>query len=238
MRDAPAVAWQEELFGLLKEAGVRQVAWVPDAGHAHVIDRVLADPEMLGIPLTTEEEGVALSSGAWLGGDRAVLLMQSSGVGNCVNMLSLVSTCRFPFLALVTMRGEWEERNEWQRRQSPSARSSSRCATPECQRARGRFVFSVSHSKREVSASRRSSESRGFPKSGFGTSRSILTEASLARSYSAMGVSSGLGSWRRQRTSSRRFTPSQSPPASLPGRSRLRLRVLYVARSWRGCKPR
>ncbi len=114
MHDAPSVAWQEELFGLLKEARVRQVAWVPDAGHAHVIDRVLADPEMLGIPLTTEEEGVALSSGAWLGGDRAVLLMQSSGVGNCVNMLSLVSTCRFPFLALVTMRGEWEERNEWQ----------------------------------------------------------------------------------------------------------------------------
>ncbi|MBP7675993.1 MAG: phosphonopyruvate decarboxylase [Thermoanaerobaculia bacterium] len=114
MHETPSVAWQEELFGLLKEAGVRQVAWVPDAGHAHVIDRVLADPEMLGIPLTTEEEGVALSSGAWLGGDRAVLLMQSSGVGNCVNMLSLVSTCRFPFLALVTMRGEWEERNEWQ----------------------------------------------------------------------------------------------------------------------------
>ncbi|MHB1045429.1 MAG: phosphonopyruvate decarboxylase [Thermoanaerobaculia bacterium] len=108
------MAWQKELFGLLKEARVRQVAWVPDAGHAHVIDRVLADPEMIGIPLTTEEEGVALSSGAWLGGDRAVLLMQSSGVGNCVNMLSLVSTCRFPFLALVTMRGEWEERNEWQ----------------------------------------------------------------------------------------------------------------------------
>ncbi len=114
MRDAPAVAWQEELFGLLKEAGVRQVAWVPDAGHAHVIDRVLADPEMLGIPLTTEEEGVALSCGAWLGGNRAVVLMQSSGVGNCVNMLSLVAACRFPFLALVTMRGEWEERNEWQ----------------------------------------------------------------------------------------------------------------------------
>jgi sulfopyruvate decarboxylase alpha subunit len=114
LHDAPSVAWQEEVFTALKEAGVRQVAWVPDAGHAHVIDRVRADPEMLGIPLTTEEEGVALSCGAWLGGDRAVLLMQSSGVGNCVNMLSVVSTCRFPFLCLVTMRGEWEERNEWQ----------------------------------------------------------------------------------------------------------------------------
>ncbi|HPA51466.1 MAG TPA: thiamine pyrophosphate-binding protein [Thermoanaerobaculia bacterium] len=112
--DPVPAPWQEEVFSALKGAGVRQVAWVPDAGHAHVIDRVLADPGLLGIPLTTEEEGVALACGAALGGDRAVLLMQSSGVGNCVNMLSVVSTCRFPFLALVTMRGEWEERNEWQ----------------------------------------------------------------------------------------------------------------------------
>ena len=113
-RATEAAGWPEELFGLLRSAGVRQVAWVPDAGHARVIERVLADPAMVGIPLTTEEEGVALACGAWLGGDRAVLLMQSSGVGNCVNMLSLVAAGRFPFLALVTMRGEWEELNEWQ----------------------------------------------------------------------------------------------------------------------------
>jgi sulfopyruvate decarboxylase alpha subunit len=106
--------WPDEIFGLLKSAGVRQVAWVPDAGHARVIERVLAEPGMAGIPLTTEEEGVALACGAWLGGDRAVLLMQSSGVGNCVNMLSLVAAGRFPFVALVTMRGEWEEFNGWQ----------------------------------------------------------------------------------------------------------------------------
>ena len=114
MNETSRLPWQEAIFWLLKEAGVRQVAWVPDAGHSHVIERVLADPGIRGIPLTTEEEGVALACGAWLGGDRAVLLMQSSGVGNCVNMLSLVSAGRFPFLALVTMRGEREERNEWQ----------------------------------------------------------------------------------------------------------------------------
>ena len=61
-----AAGWPDEVFGLLRSAGVRQVAWVPDAGHARVIDRVLADPEMVGIPLTTEEEGVALGCGAWL----------------------------------------------------------------------------------------------------------------------------------------------------------------------------
>jgi len=66
------------------------------------------------VPLTTEEEGVALAAGAWLGGQRAVLLLQSSGVGNCVNMLALNRVCRLPLLALVTMRGEWGELNPWQ----------------------------------------------------------------------------------------------------------------------------
>jgi sulfopyruvate decarboxylase TPP-binding subunit len=69
---------------------------------------------MTPVALTTEEEGVALLAGAWLGGDRGVLLMQSSGVGNCINMLSLIRICRFPLLALVTMRGEWAEFNPWQ----------------------------------------------------------------------------------------------------------------------------
>lgn len=114
MNETATPAWQEEIFGLLKGSGVRQVAWVPDAGHAHVISRVLGDPQMRGVALTTEEEGVALACGAWLGGERAVVLMQSSGVGNCVNMLSLVAAGRFPFVALVTMRGEWEEFNGWQ----------------------------------------------------------------------------------------------------------------------------
>jgi sulfopyruvate decarboxylase TPP-binding subunit len=40
--------------------------------------------------------------------------MQSSGVGNCVNMFSLMNSCRLPFLTLVTMRGEWAEFNPWQ----------------------------------------------------------------------------------------------------------------------------
>ncbi len=111
--ESPAT-WQEEIFTILKEGGVRQVAYVPDAGHSHVIRRVHDDPEMRGVVLTTEEEGVATVCGAWLGGQRSVLLMQSSGVGNCINMLSLVQNCRFPFLCLITMRGEWAEFNPWQ----------------------------------------------------------------------------------------------------------------------------
>ena len=110
----PHVTWPDRLFEVLKSSGVRQVAYVPDAGHARLIARCKADPEIRDIALTTEEEGVALAAGAWLGGQRAALLMQSSGVGNCVNMLSLIRACRFPLLMLVTMRGEWEEFNPWQ----------------------------------------------------------------------------------------------------------------------------
>jgi len=87
---------------------------VPDSGHARLINLVRADKSMRAIPLTTEEEGVALTVGAWLGGEKSVLLMQSSGAGNCINMLGMVNECRVPLLALVTMRGQWGEFNPWQ----------------------------------------------------------------------------------------------------------------------------
>ncbi|HKS86094.1 MAG TPA: thiamine pyrophosphate-binding protein [Pseudolabrys sp.] len=106
--------WPDQLFESFKRGGIRQVGYVPDAGHARLIERCRADSEIRDVALTTEEEGVALAAGAWLGGQRAALLMQSSGLGNCVNMLSLARTCRFPLLMLITMRGEWEEFNPWQ----------------------------------------------------------------------------------------------------------------------------
>jgi sulfopyruvate decarboxylase alpha subunit len=111
---APVVNWPDRLFETLKRADIRQVGYVPDAGHARLIDRCRADSDIRDVVLTTEEEGVALAAGAWLGGQRAALLMQSSGVGNCINMLSLSRSCRFPLLMFITMRGEWEEFNPWQ----------------------------------------------------------------------------------------------------------------------------
>ena len=110
----PQPSWQEAVYTALKEARISQVGYVPDAGHAHLIAAAIADQDMRAIVLTTEEEGIALAAGAWLGGQRMVLLMQSSGVGNCINMVSLPVSCRMPLLALVTMRGEWGEFNPWQ----------------------------------------------------------------------------------------------------------------------------
>ena len=104
-------AWPDEVYALLRAADVRQVAIVPDAGHARLITLCEKDKAMRVVRLTTEEEGVAQLAGAWLGGEKGVLLMQSSGVGNCINMLTLPLACQFPLLMLVTMRGDHGEFN-------------------------------------------------------------------------------------------------------------------------------
>jgi sulfopyruvate decarboxylase alpha subunit len=106
--------WPQAVFDILTDLDVRQVAIVPDAGHSRLIRLCEDDPKKRVVTLTTEEEGVALLAGAWLGGEKGMLLLQSSGVGNCINMLSLMQTCQLPLLMLVTMRGEWGEFNPWQ----------------------------------------------------------------------------------------------------------------------------
>jgi sulfopyruvate decarboxylase alpha subunit len=113
MNDKPT-GWQHELYDMLRQHDITQFAYVPDAGHSILIERAVADRDARAITLTTEEEGVALIAGADLGGARAVLLMQSSGVGNCINMLSLIKAARFPFLTFVSMRGDFGEGNPWQ----------------------------------------------------------------------------------------------------------------------------
>ena len=110
----PPLDWPAVIHRALAEAGVGFVNYVPDAGHKRLIELCQGDRAMRAIPLTTEEEGIGLAMGAWLGGAKSVLLLQSSGVGNLVNALGAVMECRFPFLMLVTMRGEHGEFNPWQ----------------------------------------------------------------------------------------------------------------------------
>ena len=107
-------AWPDALYEELLAAGVKQVAYVPDAGHRRLIELAHATPDLKAVVLTTEEEGIGLAVGAYLGGERSVLLLQSSGVGNCINALSLPAECRIPLLMLITMRGEFGEFNPWQ----------------------------------------------------------------------------------------------------------------------------
>jgi sulfopyruvate decarboxylase alpha subunit len=106
--------WQKVVYDTLKRNGVTIFSYVPDAGHRMAIDLSLADPDVHSVALTTEEEGVALAAGAHLGGARAALLMQSSGLGNCINFFSMITGGKFPFLTLLSMRGDYGEGNPWQ----------------------------------------------------------------------------------------------------------------------------
>ncbi len=108
------INWPEHIFQELKSAQVKQVAYVPDAGHSQLIRMCETEASMHAVSLTTEEEGVAMLAGGWIGGQRGVLLMQSSGVGNCINMISMQHEYRIPLLTIVTMRGEWGEFNPQQ----------------------------------------------------------------------------------------------------------------------------
>ena len=106
--------WPAEVHKEFATAGVRVVGYVPDAGHKRLIELCRADKTMRAVVLTTEEEGIGLAAGACLGGQNSVLLMQSSGVGNLINVLGMVQVCRFPLVMIITMRGEQGEFNPWQ----------------------------------------------------------------------------------------------------------------------------
>ena len=108
------INWQNKLFQILKKEKITIFTYVPDAGHKILIDNALKDNSINAIALTSEQEGIGIAAGAYLGGSKAVLLMQSSGVGNCINQLSLIKHGQFPFLTIITMRGEYGEGNPWQ----------------------------------------------------------------------------------------------------------------------------
>jgi len=108
------IDWKTLVYQVLKDFDVKHVAYVPDAGHSTAIRLFEADNEVNSVVLTTEEEGIGYLAGAWLGGQRGALLLQSSGVGNCINTLALQACSRFPLLMVVTMRGDWAEFNQWQ----------------------------------------------------------------------------------------------------------------------------
>lgn len=106
--------WAPDVHRHFREIGISQAAYVPDGGLARLIDLCNADDQIRSVALTTEEEGVAQIAGAWLGGERGVFMTQSGGVGNCINMLSMIAECRIPLFAMVSMRGQWGETIPWQ----------------------------------------------------------------------------------------------------------------------------
>jgi sulfopyruvate decarboxylase alpha subunit len=106
--------WPQDVFDAMGARGIATVATVPDGGLTRLLGLCEADAETRIVTLTTEEVGIGVTTGLWLGGRRGMIAMQSSGVGNCINALGYPATLRAPCLMLVTMRGQWGEFNPWQ----------------------------------------------------------------------------------------------------------------------------
>jgi sulfopyruvate decarboxylase alpha subunit len=106
--------WSTDVFREMRARSIATVCTVPDGGLMQLLRLVEAEPAMRLVTLTSEQEGIGIATGCWLGGGGAMLAMQSSGVGNCINALGLPAAFRAPCLMLVTMRGQWGEFNPWQ----------------------------------------------------------------------------------------------------------------------------
>ncbi|MEW6672477.1 MAG: decarboxylase [Thermodesulfobacteriota bacterium] len=104
--------WPRIIVSLLKANEIRSLSFIPDT----VIDRILKeaekDPYFQFTTLAREEEGIGIITGEYLGGRYGALMMQSAGLGNCVNALaSLAIPYQIPFLMLISQRGELGEFN-------------------------------------------------------------------------------------------------------------------------------
>jgi sulfopyruvate decarboxylase alpha subunit len=108
------------------------VCTIPDGGLTRLLKLVEADKAMRLVTLSTEEEGMGVVTGQWLGGTRAMIAMQSSGVGNCINALGFPAAYKAPCLMLVTMRGQWGEFNPWQNAMGGAVRPTLEAVGVKC----------------------------------------------------------------------------------------------------------
>jgi sulfopyruvate decarboxylase alpha subunit len=105
-------SWSKHVADVLRRNDIRMFATVLDYIVSHVLEHLWADPQCRVVTVTREEEGVGLLSGAWLGGRRGALLMQNSGLGNCVNALaSLNVATQIPVVLVISHRGDLGEFN-------------------------------------------------------------------------------------------------------------------------------
>lgn len=90
-----------------KLAGFTLYTGVPCSYVKPFINYVIDAPDLSYIGAANEGDAVAIAAGAEVGGRRAVVMMQNSGLGNAVSPLtSLNAIFKIPSLLIVTLRGE------------------------------------------------------------------------------------------------------------------------------------
>ncbi len=104
--------WHSIIHATLKAHDVKLVPYVPDNVLRPLIERIHADPFFTAFACTREEEAVGIASGAWMGGMKSIVLMQTSGFATLANVLaSLPVPFQIPVLLLVSERGTLGEFN-------------------------------------------------------------------------------------------------------------------------------
>ncbi len=107
-----AMPWYEILRATLKANDVRLITYVPDRVLTPLIKAIHADPFFTAFVTAREEEAVGIVTGAWMGGMRGALLMQTSGFATLANVLaSLAVPSQIPLIMIVSERGTLGEFN-------------------------------------------------------------------------------------------------------------------------------
>jgi len=104
--------WHEIIQATLKANGVKLAVYVPDRVFTPLIKSLHADKDFITFACAREEEALGIVTGAWMGGMRGAVLMQTSGFGTIPNALaSLVVPSQIPALIFVSERGTLGEFN-------------------------------------------------------------------------------------------------------------------------------
>jgi sulfopyruvate decarboxylase alpha subunit len=105
-------SWHDVVLQTLKRNEIRLVPYVPDRVLTALIKNIHADPYFTTFPTAREEEAVGIVSGAWMGGMRGAVLMQTSGFATLANVLaSLAIPYQIPLIMFVSERGTLGEFN-------------------------------------------------------------------------------------------------------------------------------
>jgi sulfopyruvate decarboxylase subunit alpha len=98
------------IYNGIKEAGINFIVSLPCANLKKLLELIDEDDQITHVPVTREEEGFGICAGAYMGGMNVAILMQNSGLGNSVNVLtSLFKLYNFPILMIISHRGTFGE---------------------------------------------------------------------------------------------------------------------------------
>ena len=111
-KTSPEKSWHGIVLQTLKRNDIRLVPYVPDRVLTPLIKNLHADPYFTTFATAREEEAIGIVSGAWMGGMRAAVLMQTSGFATLANVLaSLAIPYQIPLIMFVSERGTLGEFN-------------------------------------------------------------------------------------------------------------------------------